>query len=216
MAPRRAAHVYDMIGRLQDTQAPIERAAVERIITDGLLGEAQSIFELGCGTGALARRLLGEVLADTATYVGADVSPRMVALARHRLAPWPLRSRVIQVDGTLPLPVPDGSADRFLAAYVLDLLEPEYARSILRDAHRVLAEGGLLCLSSLTWGRSWVGRAVSAAWSGLWRMAPSLVGGCRPIRVRELLGPEWHVEEAVVIESWGVPSEVVIARHLQP
>lgn len=216
MAPPKAAKVYDRIGRLQDTQAPIERAAVERIITDGRLGEAQAIFELGCGTGALARRLLGGVLADTATYVGADVSPRMVALARRRLAPWPLRSRVIQADGTLPLPVPDGSADRFLAAYVLDLLEPDYARSVLRDAHRVLAEGGLLCLSSLTWGRSWAGRAVSAAWSGLWRMAPSLVGGCRPIRVRELLGSEWHVEEEVVVESWAVPSEIVIARHLQP
>ena len=124
LAPAMAARAYDRIGRLQDTQAPIERAAVERMVVAGRLRDARAIFELGCGTGALARRLLSDVLADTATYVGADVSPRMVALACRRLAPWPQRSRVVQLDGTLPLPVPDGCADRFVAAYALDLLEP--------------------------------------------------------------------------------------------
>ena len=213
LAPAMAARAYDRIGRLQDTQAPIERAAVERMVVAGRLRDARAIFELGCGTGALARRLLSDVLPDSATYVGADVSPRMVALACRRLEPWPQRSRVVQLDGTLPLPVPDGCADRFVAAYVLDLLEPAYARSVLRDAHRVLGDGGLLCVSSLTWGRSLAGRAVSATWAKLWRVAPSLVGGCRPVSVKDLLGPEWQVEEDVVVESWGVASEIVIATR---
>lgn len=208
-----AAAVYDRIGRLQDTQAPIERAAVDRLVTAGVLRDAGAVFELGCGTGALAQRLLSDVVPETATYFGSDVSPRMVALARRRVAPWSGRAHVLQLDGTLPLPGPDGSVDRFIAAYVMDLLEPGYARQVLRDAHRLLADGGLLCLSSLTWGRSLTGRAISSAWMGLWRLAPRMVGGCRPIHLRELLepGPRWEVRDDAVVEAWGVPSEVLIA-----
>ncbi|HEV2368904.1 MAG TPA: class I SAM-dependent methyltransferase, partial [Acidimicrobiales bacterium] len=142
LPPSVAATVYDRIGRFQNTQAPIERAAVERLITAGALHDAGAVFELGCGTGKLARRLLAEVLPGTATYLGGDVSPRMVALARRQVAPWSSRAEVVQLDGTLPLPGSDRSVNRFIAAYVFDLLEHDYAKGVLRDAHRLLAEGG--------------------------------------------------------------------------
>jgi ubiquinone/menaquinone biosynthesis C-methylase UbiE len=215
LPPPVAARVYDRIGRLQDTQAPIERRAVERLIAVGRLREAHAVFELGCGTGALARRLLSDVLPADATYVGGDVSSRMVQLARRRVAPWSQRAEVIELDGTLPLPRPDRSANRFVAAYVFDLLEPAYTRQVLDEAHRILDESGLLCVSSLTWGRSPSSRAVSKAWMALWRRAPRLVGGCRPIRFSDLLDPtRWQVEENEVLESWGVPSEVVVAARV--
>jgi SAM-dependent methyltransferase len=214
LPPDVAARVYDRIGRLQDTQAPIEHAAVDRLVAAGDLCHATAIFELGCGTGAFARRLLSEVLPQGSTYVGGDVSTRMVALARQRIAPWALRAKITQLDGSLPLPSADGSADRFVAAYVFDLLETDYAREVVNDAHRVLSNGGLLCVSSLTWGRSALSRGVSVAWNGLWRLAPSLVGGCRPICLRDLLDPgRWRVQEDSVVEAWGVPSEVLIATR---
>lgn len=212
LPPRVAARVYDRIGLLQDTQAPIERRAVERLITVGRLREAHAVFELGCGTGALARRLLADVLPEDASYVGGDVSSRMVQLARRRVAPWPQRAQVVDLHGTLPLPRPDRSADRFIAAYVFDLLEPAYTQQVLDDAHRILDEGGLLCVSSLTWGRSPSSRMVANAWMAVWRRAPRLVGGCRPIRISDFLNPtKWQVEENEVIESWGVPSETLVA-----
>lgn len=208
-----AASVYDRIGRLQDTQAPIERAAVDRLVTAGVLRDARAVFELGCGTGALAHWLLSDVIPETATYIGGDVSPRMVALARRRVAAWSGRAEVLQLDGTLPLPGSDGSADRFIAAYVMDLLQAGYARQILRDAHRLVADGGLLCLSSLSQGRSLTAQAISNVWMGLWRLAPRMVGGCRPIELRELLepGPGWEIRDDTVVEAWGVPSQVLIA-----
>ena len=141
----------------------------------------------------------------------------MVGIASERVAAWGDRARVLKLDGSLPLPDSDGSVDRFVATYVLDLLDSEYARQILDEARRLLPPGGLLALSSLTSGGSRVGRAVSRMWTVVWRLAPRLVGGCRPIEVTELLNPEqWTVLERTVVESWGVPSEILGARAWKP
>jgi len=212
LSPPEAARVYDRIGRLQDTQAPFERPALGRLVGAGAFEQAGSVVEIGSGTGSLARRLLAVPLPPTATYEGVEVSSHMVDLARWRIAPWASRARVVQTDGTLPLAYPDASADRVIAAYVLDLLKPDYAEALVREAHRLLVPDGLLCLASLTWGRSRTARIVSAGWSALWRRAPRLVGGCRPIELRPLLDDDsWEVIEDTLVESFGVPSLVVVA-----
>jgi hypothetical protein len=80
------------------------------------------------------------------------------------------------------------------------------------ESLRLLIPGGLACLVSLTHGRSTLARLVSRSWQRIWRLSPRLVGGCRPIDLRLLLESEsWEVNEDVVIESWGVPSQVVVA-----
>jgi ubiquinone/menaquinone biosynthesis C-methylase UbiE len=212
LSPEIAARVYDRIGRFQDTQNPFERPALDRLIATARLETATSVFELGPGTGSLAQRLLSDHLGPTCTYLGVDVSTRMVKLARQRLATFADRARVVHGDGTLPLPAPDRSADRFIAAYVFDLLQPDYAAKVLDEAHRLLVPGGLACLASLTNGQSTVSRLISRGWQGISRVAPRLVGGCRPIDLRRLFDSDsWSVDEDVVIESWGVPCQVLVA-----
>ena len=212
LSPETAARVYDKIGRFQDTQSPFERPALDRLIACCRFDTATSVFELGCGTGTLAHRLLADHLPPQSTYLGVDVSSRMVKLASKRIAPFADRARVVHTDGRLPLPAPDCSADRFIAAYVFDLLPHDYATQLIDEAHRLLAPGGLACLASLTSGQSTLARLVSRSWHGIWRVAPRLIGGCRPIDLRGLLDPgSWDVDEDVVIESWGVPSQLVVA-----
>jgi len=215
LAPAVAAEAYDRIGRLQDTQAPFERPALDRLVAAGDFEHANAVFELGCGTGSLARRLHRDKLPPGCSYLGGDVSARMVGLARERVVAWADRAKILHLDGSLPLPVPDGSFDRFVATYVLDLLDSDYARRILDNAHRLLLPGGRLCLSSLTSGQSRVGRAVARAWSALWLFAPRIVGGCRPIDITELLNPaQWSILENTTVESWGFPSQVLVATAL--
>jgi len=212
LSPEIAARVYDRIGRLQDTQSPFERPAVDRLIAARRFEAATSVFEFGCGTGALAHRLLRDHIGPQSTYLGVDVSKRMVELARRRIAACADRARVVHIDGTLPLPAPDRSADRFIAAYVFDLLPPDYAAQVIDEAHRLLRPGGLACLVSLTHGRSTRARLISRSRHRIWRVAPRLVGGCRPIDLRHLFDPDhWDIDEDAVIESWGVPSELVVA-----
>ncbi len=212
LSPQTAARVYDRIGRLQDTQSPFERPAVDRLIALGHFDTATSVFELGCGTGALAHRLLSDHLPPQSTYLGVDVSSRMITLASRRIATFAGRAKVVHVDGRLPMPGADHSADRFVAAYVFDLLPYDYAAQLIDEAHRLLIPGGVACLVSLTTGQSIPARLISRSWHEIWRRAPRLVGGCRPIQVRGFLdGPGWDIDDDVVIESWGVPSQLVVA-----
>ena len=85
LTPAQADRAYDRIGRFQDWRAFYEGPAVHDLIAHLHLDAATGVFELGCGTGALAARLLGEHLPAEATYAGVDVSPHMVRLSRERL-----------------------------------------------------------------------------------------------------------------------------------
>lgn len=205
-----ARSVYNRIGRIQDWQAFYEDEATNRLVANASLAGAQTIFEFGCGTGRLAARLL-RALPVTATYLGVDISPVMINLATRRLAAWPGRAEAVLVDGSLPLPADDGIADRVLSTFVFDLLDADYALAILGDLRRILAPDGLLCLAGLTSGDRTLERAVSKAWTGLWRVAPQLVGGCRPVALSALLDDNWHVTHHSRVHRFGLVLEVLIA-----
>lgn len=201
------------MGRWQDSQRFYEDAAARRLVHAAGFAEAGSVFELGCGTGRFAAGLLAGELSGEARYLGVDVSPVMVRLARHRLAAWGSRAevRLLQPPGRR-LPGADGSFDRFVSAYVFDLLSGEHAQALIGEAHRLLVPAGLLSLISLTLGTTRVSRLVSGAWGGVALRWPGLVGGCRPIELGDLIDAAgWQVLEREVITSWGVPSEVLIA-----
>jgi ubiquinone/menaquinone biosynthesis C-methylase UbiE len=206
---------YDRIGRRQDTQRFYEDAATGRLLLLGDFGQAHSVVELGCGTGRLAGTLLRGWLPSTATYQGFELSGRMAAIAAGRLRRWTARATVTRVAGVTPLPVGDGRADRFVTAYVLDLMTAADARSWLAEAHRILAADGLLCLVSITPGPGPLSRLVSEAWTRIWRRRPMLVGGCRPIQLQGLLDErDWTVVHREVVTAWAISSEVVVARRI--
>lgn len=211
-----ARRFYDRVGRFQDTQRFYEDAAVHRLVELGDFGAAESVFELGCGTGRLAADLLGSVLPVRARYVAVDVSPVMVQLASKKLSPWTDRAAVtVLADPALTLPGEDATFDRFVATYVFDLLSLEQARALVGEAARLLAPGGLLTLVSLTQGPTRASRVVCRVWNAVALRWPSLVGGCRSIELTDLVtGPQWSVGPREVIVSFGVPSEVMVAERV--
>ena len=203
---------YDRVGRWQDTQAFYEAPVLDLVVRDGAFEEAQTVFEIGCGTGRLAERLLRDGCRSDAQYEGVDLSATMVESARDRLGALGDRATVRQTDGELRFDRPDGAYDRVVATYVLDLLAPEDAREGLHEAHRLLAADGRLCVAGLTWGPTVVSGAVSRGWDLLHALRPQWVGGCRPVEVRSLLrASQWRIEEHRVVIAWGVPSEVLVA-----
>jgi ubiquinone/menaquinone biosynthesis C-methylase UbiE len=90
----RARRFYDRIGRWQDTQRFYEDAATARLIRAGEFTRARAVFELGCGTGRFAARLLADELPADARYLAVDVIPVMVRIARRRLARSESRAQV--------------------------------------------------------------------------------------------------------------------------
>jgi SAM-dependent methyltransferase len=94
------------------------------------------ILDLGCGEGRLARDLaaLGH------DVVGVDLSPAMVAAAREAAPEMELH-----VADAAALPFEDGSFGLVVA--FMSLQDVDDLRGAIREAARVLAPGGRLCLA---------------------------------------------------------------------
>lgn len=137
----------------------------------------------------------------------------MVALSTRRLTRWAPRADVGLTDGHPPLAPTGRRFDRFVATYVLDLLPDDDIAAMVQDAHRLLGEGGLLCLACLTHGDHGIPAVVSHLWQRAAAVAPRLTGGCRPLDVdRFVTSATWEVLVNETVVTWGVSSQVVIAR----
>src|SRR6266536_5866769 len=77
---------YNRMGAKQDWQALYEAKATHDLITHASVETAQAVFELGCGTGAFAGRLLAAHMSPETRYVAVDSSLTMIRLAQARLA----------------------------------------------------------------------------------------------------------------------------------
>jgi ubiquinone/menaquinone biosynthesis C-methylase UbiE len=203
---------YDRFGRKQDAQAFYEDGALDDLIDHAAFEQVEKVFELGCGTGRFASRLLAKHLSPSAVYFGIDLSQTMITIAQKRILPYKKRAKVSQSDGSMHFPLPNDSVDCVVATYVLDLLPEEDILQAISEARRVLIAGGKLCLVSLTQGVSFVSRIFIALWSAVFRLRPSLVGGCRPILLNSFFDQRnWSVDYRNVVIRFGVPSEVLIA-----
>lgn len=211
----RVKRFYDRFGMKQDRH-PFEARALQAALMEGRFMSARAVFEFGCGTGKAALELLNELLPRDAVYLGVDISETMVDITNDRLERYGPRARAQQTSGAMLLPAADGSFDRFLSTYVLDLLSADDIRRLLREAHRILQPDGILVLASLTHGRRPHERLLEALWRTAFAVRPAAVGGCRPINVGAFVTETllWSPLYHDVICQFGLCSEVVVARRL--
>lgn len=203
---------YNHLGAKQDWQTFFESAATRDLIAHACFETAQAVFEFGCGTGAFAELVLAHHLPGEARYLAVDSSATMVRLAQSRLERFGARVTVRQTDGSLQFAEGSGSFDRFVSNYVLDLLSAPDITQLLSEARRLLVPDGRVCLVSLTRGSTPLARLVTWSWTRLHALNPWLVGGCRPLELRDsLLGSGFHPDSTRVVARFGVPSEVVMA-----
>lgn len=210
-----ASSIYDRIGIWYERQDFYERAAINKLCRHASFDTASSVIELGCGTGKLATRLLEEELPSDARYLGLDVSNKMVTLTKEKTASFRSQVEVRRTDGRVRgLAIADESYDRFVTCYVLDLLSLEDIRGVFEEARRILKPDGLLCVASLTHGTTTLSKTISQAWTWVHSLDPRFVAGCRPIEVQNSLDLDsWSVEYCRKVVSYGITSEVVIARR---
>jgi ubiquinone/menaquinone biosynthesis C-methylase UbiE len=215
LSHEQAKAFYDRFGKKQDWQNFYEDVATAALLRNGVFDKAGAVLEFGCGTGRFAERLLEEYLPKKARYVGVDISKTMVALAKKRLVRFGARAEVYLTDGSTHLDFAKATFDRFVSNYVLDLLTFEDIRTVLQEAWRVLTDGGLLGLTSLTYGFTFISCVVTSIWMKIHAIRPTLVGGCRPINLLELVSePRCRIRYEGKFSSYGVPSEVLVAQKV--
>ncbi len=204
---------YDALGQGQDREMRYAEAAFSRLIGAVEFSAVRSVVELGPGTGMLAARLLRDCLDSEATWLGLDISPGMRALAAERLAGFGGRVRLDDCAGDGRLALPDASTDLVVATYVLDLLSPTAIARFLEDAARILKPGGQLAVAGLAPGTFSHAGLTMTVWTMVQRVAPRLVGGCRPVRLEQRLDPQvWQPTHRSRVTAGGIPSSVLVAR----
>jgi len=207
---------YDSFGAKQDSQIFYEGPAIKKLIANGHFDQATSVFEFGFGTGRFAQELITECLPPDAIYCGTDISSTMIQLATERLKSFGPRALITLATANVDIPVGDDSIDRFVSTYVFDLLPQASAQKVLGEAHRTLQSNGLLCLVGITEGTTSTSRTVMNIWGWIFSQKPSIVGGCRPTRLAELLpATHWQIRYRSVVVAWGIASEVVIASPIK-
>lgn len=134
---------YDRFARVysNDAEHNAFNALYERPESLRLLGDVAGlkVLDAGCGSGAHAAALRSR----GAIVTGMDQSSGMLALARERLGGG---AALFEADLGAPLPLPDSSFDRVLAALVLHYVEDW--RLPLSEFRRVLVPGGKLVIST--------------------------------------------------------------------
>jgi ubiquinone/menaquinone biosynthesis C-methylase UbiE len=213
MSKEKIRSFYDRFGAKQDWQRFYEGPAIRDLFAHGAFKRAHAVFELGCGTGALAENLLTRYLSREATYLCFDISSTMVSLAKMRLNKYGSQAEIRLTNGSVKLPLPDSRFDRFISNYVLDLLPPEDIEVVMHEAHRVLEPEGRLCLISLTYGNTVASQLVIWLWKRIFGFHPSLVGGCRPVKLLDFISEKtWKLLHHNLVTTFGIPSEVIVAR----
>ncbi len=102
------------------------------------------VLEIGCGIGRV-----GKYLAPRCRrWIGADVSPHMLALARERLRDFS-NVEFVELSGTDLSPIADGSIDLVYCTVVFMHLEMWDRYNYVEEAFRVLRPGGKLYVDNV-------------------------------------------------------------------
>lgn len=139
--PARKARFWDRVARRYAAARIADEAGYERTLarTRPLLPPAARVLEIGCGTGTTALRLAPAC----AHYRATDVSPRMLAIARDRLAAQPVPALQFELaDADAPPAPANGPFDAVLAFNVLHLVDS--LDGTLAACAAMLRPGGLL------------------------------------------------------------------------
>lgn len=139
-APNPYARFWDRVARKYARDPIADMAGYERTVArvQELLGRADQVLEIGCGTGTTALRLAPGVARLAAT----DVSPEMIAIAREKAATQGCSNVEFNVATAAQTLGAEGSYDAVLAFNVLHLLEDR--TQVLAQIRRHLKPGGLL------------------------------------------------------------------------
>jgi len=125
-----------------------ERTFKRDLIRQARIAPGHDVLDLGCGTGTLA--LLVKEAHPDARVSGVDVDPKILAIARGKVAAAGADVRLVEGSATAP-PLPDASFDRVLTTLMLHHLTTPQKREALAAVRRLLRPGGELHVAD--WGR---------------------------------------------------------------
>jgi ubiquinone/menaquinone biosynthesis C-methylase UbiE len=193
--------IYDFWGRLTESRAR-NRAIELASITDG-----ENILEVAVGTGLAFYEIVKRN--PHGNNLGVDLSKGMLERARHRMKRMLDANYHLTLGTAFHLPAESQSFDLLVNNYMFDLISFEDMDKILLEFKRVLKAVGRLILVNMTVGETFGSRL----YEFIYRASPSIMGGCRGVRLAEKLEQQgFTIEIRETYQQLLFPSEVILAR----
>lgn len=135
--------LYDTVARLVG-----EHRFKTHLIDLADIVAGHEVLDIGCGTGTLA--LLTHKMHPAARVTGVDIDPKILTIARRKIARAGADIEVHQGSATDP-PFPAASFDRILTSLMLHHLTTPQKRETFAAARRLLRRGGQFHVAD--WGK---------------------------------------------------------------
>jgi len=182
LAKEQISVVYSKIAPLYDLWACLTEAdARKRCLELAAIADGEDVLEVAVGTGLAFVEILKAN--PSGRNEGVDLTAAMLTRAERKAARTGVRGYRLQVGDAYDLNFPSDSFDVLVNNYMFDLLPERDTPTVLEEFKRVLRPGGRLAMVNMTHGTRWY----NGAWDRIYRMNPSLLGGCRGVSLMPLL-----------------------------
>jgi len=196
----RTAWFYNLWATLTETKAQ-ERAIQLVNIQDEIV-----ILDVAVGTGRLFNRIVKRN--PNGRNIGIDISKGMLAKAKSLLSKQPSSNYELEIGSAFDITMDNHSVDILFNNYMFDLVPFDQMDIIIDEFYRVLKPGGQLVLVNMTKKE----RLGAGLYERIYRISPTLMGGCRGVQMFDLLTENgFKVEIREYIQQMLFPSEVIIA-----
>ncbi len=208
---------YDRLSRYYDILTGASEHYLRRQGLAALSAQpAETILEVGCGTGLALRELAGRA----GKVIGVDLSPRMAEIAGRRVKTFP--NALVSAADSACLPFPAACFDAAWMAFTLELFDAEESLTILAEVRRTLKPAARLAVIALQSSRKpdqypgpesgpdtgWMERIYLAAQ----RRFPEWID-CRPIDLPVVVSMAgFRVELTQAYTLWGLPVCIAVGR----
>ena len=202
---------YNKISSFYDALADRSEAPVRKAGLNLLKARAdEKILEIGCGTGH-ALSVLAEAVGSGGKVFGLDLSDRMVRLAEKNLDEAGLLERTrVRCGDAAQLPYAAETMDGVFMSFTLELFDAPEIPTVLAECHRVIRNGGRICVVSMSRGSK---HTTMVGLYGFFHQRFPQYVDCRPIFVSKTLEEAGFLAQDVTrMSMWGLPVDVVLAR----
>jgi demethylmenaquinone methyltransferase/2-methoxy-6-polyprenyl-1,4-benzoquinol methylase len=172
------AHRYDLLNRV--LTLGVDRAWRRRAVRELGAGANGTVLDLATGTGDIA--LLVARSSDSASVLGLDPSPKMLAIAEDKARDSKLDARVrFQLGDAQQLELPTASVDATIMAFGIRNVPDRLAA--LREMARVTRPGGRVAILELSEpGQGWLSEAARTYIHSIVPRLGALLSGAREYR----------------------------------
>jgi ubiquinone/menaquinone biosynthesis C-methylase UbiE len=202
--------VYSKLASKYDVWSHLaESNARKRCLEVAGIRNGESVLEVAVGTGILFQEILK--INPTGRNEGIDLTEAMLVRAEEKAREVGSNHYALKIGDAYHLEYPDDSFDVVVNNYMFDLLpEPDFLQ-VLTEFRRVLRPGGRIILVNMTKGKHWWNQV----WEGVFRISPSLAGGCRGVELRLYVEAAGFAElRREYLSQLTFPSEVI--RGMKP